>query len=165
MGLPIYKVSDVAKYFRSLTNVEEGDLLSNLKLQKLCYYAQGIALATRGQVLFSEDIEAWQHGPVVPQLYREYAENGSKPISPPEDFSSSEIFHPADIELMNDVYDQYGQFSAWKLRNMTHEEAPWINAYKNPSSKVISLEAIHQFFSGEVDESYRTAYHAKIQAA
>ena len=33
---------DVAKYFLSLCNDEEsGDLISNLKIQKLVYYAQG----------------------------------------------------------------------------------------------------------------------------
>jgi uncharacterized phage-associated protein len=152
-----YAASDVAKYFRSLTNPDVGDLLSNLKLQKLCYYAQGIGIATRGEPLFAEPIEAWQHGPVVPAVYAEYKTHGSSDIPPPEGFDPK-IFDRADIELINDVYNQYGQYSAWKLRNMTHEESPWIDAYKNQTSKVITLEALKEYFSKEVSEEYRAVY-------
>ena len=51
--------------------------ISNLKLQKLCYYAQGLCLAgfTTG-ALFDEDIVAWQHGPVIRELWDTYRVNG-----------------------------------------------------------------------------------------
>lgn len=46
---------DVAKYFLSLCNDEEsGDLISNLKIQKLVYYAQGFSLAINNKPLFKE---------------------------------------------------------------------------------------------------------------
>ena len=45
-------VHDVARYFLSLADDEAGDLLSNLKLQKLCYYAQGFRLALSGKPLY-----------------------------------------------------------------------------------------------------------------
>jgi len=45
--------------------------LSPMKLQKLCYYAQGYALA-EGNELFSDDFQAWQHGPVVYDLYTKH---------------------------------------------------------------------------------------------
>jgi uncharacterized phage-associated protein len=65
-----YTAKQVAEFFLAKTDEDEGDLISNLKLQKLCYYAQGLALAVRDQPLFPEPIEAWLHGPVVPTLYR-----------------------------------------------------------------------------------------------
>lgn len=157
-----YSASNVAKYFRALTNPDDGDLLSNLKLQKLCYYAQGIGIAARNVPLFAERIEAWQHGPVVPNLYQEYKDFGASMIPPPDDFDPT-IFAMADIELMNDVYDHYGQFSGWKLRDMTHSEPPWINAY-NTASKVITLDALRTFFSQEMGDAYRASYLAKVQA-
>ena len=58
---------DVANYFLSIPEYED---LTNLKLQKLVYYAQGIHLAIYGKPLFNEAIKAWEHGPVVPELYR-----------------------------------------------------------------------------------------------
>jgi len=159
-----YAASDVANYLRSLTNEEEGDLLSNLKLQKLCYYVQGVSVAVRDVPLFEEQIEAWQHGPVVPELYHEYSDFGSGNIPSPKDFDPS-IFSKADIGLINDVYDHYAQFSAWKLRNMTHAESPWINAYKNSTCRVITIEALRGFFSQEIEEGYKSSYHGQIQAA
>lgn len=115
---------DVAKYFLSLADEDAGDLISNLKLQKLVYYAQGFHLAIYDEPLFSEPIEAWTHGPVVPDLYHAYKEYGSGFIPIPKDLDDS-IYSDKAKELLDDVYAVYGQFSAWKLRNMTHEEAPW----------------------------------------
>ena len=63
---------DAAKYFLAQVSEDAGDLISNLKLQKLLYYAQGFHLALYDQPLFPEAIEAWTHGPVVPDLYRHY---------------------------------------------------------------------------------------------
>ncbi len=137
---------DVADYFLSKTDEEAGDVISNLKLQKLVYYAQGFTLAVTGKPLFNEPIEAWQHGPVVPDLYHKYKDHGAYGIPAPTnvDFSkfSSEI-----KEILDEVYDVYGQFSAWKLRNMTHEEAPWKNTEKGD---VISLSSMSEYFKTQI---------------
>ena len=137
---------DVADYFLSKTDEEAGDVISNLQLQKLVYYAQGFTLAVTGKPLFNEEIEAWQHGPVVPDLYHKYKDHGAYGIPAPTnvDFSkfSSEI-----KEILDEVYDVYGQFSAWKLRNMTHEEAPWKNTEKGD---VISLSSMSEYFKTQI---------------
>lgn len=41
---------------------------SELKLQKLMYFAQRESLALTGLPLFEEPFEGWIHGPVLPQL-------------------------------------------------------------------------------------------------
>ena len=137
---------DVAEYFLSLNNPELGDSISNLKLQKLCYYAQGFHLALNdGKPLFRDSIAAWQHGPVIPQLYHEYKSYGGNPIPPPE--------HPkinADSKtgkFLSEVFDAYGQFSAWKLRDMTHGEPPWKDT---PSGGSISHESMREYFASLV---------------
>ena len=53
---------DVAEYFLSKSEVDAGDVITNLKLQKLVYYAQGFSLAINNRPLFNEQIRAWQHG-------------------------------------------------------------------------------------------------------
>ena len=71
----------VAQHFLALQDEDAGDLISNLKLQKLLYYAQGIHLALNGQPLYPERIEAWQHGPVVPEIYHAFKEYRARPDS------------------------------------------------------------------------------------
>lgn len=74
------KCTDVAKYFLSLQGNDAGDAISNMKLQKLLYYAQGFALALLDKPLFDEDFEAWAHGPVLRCIYNKY-KNDSNPCA------------------------------------------------------------------------------------
>jgi len=135
--------SNVAKYFLTLSDPDEGDFISNLKLQKLVYYAQGFALAMLGRPLFNEEIQAWAHGPVVESLYHEYKSNGSAGIPVPTDFEPKSCLTDEERSLLDEVWDVYGQFSAWKLRDMTHEEPPWKDA---PDRGVITHEALRSYF-------------------
>jgi uncharacterized phage-associated protein len=118
---------DVAKYFIYRGNSSEDDSVSNLKLQKLIYYAQGYHLALFDKPFFDESIEAWRHGPVCPEIYHEYKAYGAAPIDENISVDFSEIFSSEQIELLEEVYSVFGQFAAWKLRDMTHEESPWKN--------------------------------------
>lgn len=141
---------DVANYFLAKVNPEFGDLISNLKLQKLVYYAQGFSLAILGEPLFDEPIEAWEHGPVVPELYHAYKGYGAEPI-PPVSFAIIDgVFDEEQLDVLEQVHAVYGQFSAWKLRNMTHEEKPWLEAIDE--DKTISHEAMEAFFETLVDD-------------
>ncbi|KJW07325.1 Panacea domain-containing protein [Orientia tsutsugamushi] len=54
---------DVASYFLVLVDRAAGDVITQLKLQKLVYFAQGAHLALFDKPLFKEDIEAWENGP------------------------------------------------------------------------------------------------------
>lgn len=129
-------------YYNRLMMRESGaDLISNLKLQKLLYYAQGCYLAIKDQPLFDEPIVAWDHGPVVEEVYRIYRSNRSNGIQYDEDFN--ENIDPETTDILKQVYSVFGQYSAWGLRNMTHQELPWINTQRNAE---ISQESIKQYF-------------------
>lgn len=136
----------VAEYFICLTDPDVGEIISNLKLQKLVYYAQGFHLAMHITPFFDEDILAWEHGPVVEELYHEYKAYGAQAIPQPKEFDDS-VFSDIQKNLLKEVYEVYGQFSAWKLRNMTHSEAPWI---ETPKNEVISHELMTSFFKDYV---------------
>ena len=86
MGEPV-GVQDVAQYI-----LDTLDGVTTKKLQKLCYYAQGFALAKLKTPLFMDDIDRWQHGPVISSLWREYSQFGSNPIPLPESPLDPEIF-------------------------------------------------------------------------
>ena len=122
---------DVANVFLKLSEPEVGDVITNLKLQKLVYYAQGFHLAVNGSPIFRDPIFAWEHGPVVPDLYHHFKQYGSAALPVPEEEIDKEKFSKEQLELIADVNDVYAQFSAWKLRDLTHSEAPWIETPKN----------------------------------
>jgi uncharacterized phage-associated protein len=131
---------DVAKYFLALQDDEEA--ISNLKLQKLLYYAQGFHLAITGRALFDDDIRAWAHGPVVPAVWREYNRFAGRPIPRPSDFDPA-VLDSETCSLLDEVSSVYGQFSAWWLREMTHSEPPWKST---PSQAVISHAVMETYF-------------------
>jgi uncharacterized phage-associated protein len=153
-----YGVSDIARYFLAKSDADDGDLISNLKLQKLCYYAQGVGLIARGGApLFNERIEAWLHGPVVPILYNEYRHYGRSAIAPVSDLDLSK-YDAEDLMILDDVFDYYGQYSAWRLREMTHTEAPWKDAYAEAENTVITPSVLANFFKDQVSTDYSQTY-------
>ena len=144
--------STVARYFLSKVDEEVGDGISNLKLQKLVYYAQAYHLAMYGEPLFREQVEAWEHGPVVPELYRQYKSYGPGNIPAPANFDPA-AYDERTRGLLDEVYDVFGQYSAWKLRQLTHQERPWIEAYADGArGRVISHGAMREFYKEFVTE-------------
>ncbi|CAH9066242.1 hypothetical protein PSEHALCIP103_03547 [Pseudoalteromonas haloplanktis] len=117
---------DVAKVLVNYQNQEDSDL-SNLKLQKLVWYCLGFCGALTGKKLFDDEIKAWEHGPVVPTLYHELKKFGRNPVELDVNPDLEEKFEKEQLEVIYEVAEVFGKYSAWKLRNMTHEEAPWLN--------------------------------------
>lgn len=144
---PIQRVSVqvVTRWFFNRAE-SAGAELSNLKLQKLLYYAQGRYLARTGEPLFNAPIEAWEHGPVVATIYRECKASGRGPIR--IDLSTwpqGEVDRVAE-RILNAVWSEEGSLAAWKLRQMTHQEPPWKDVYDGTPRKVIPVEAIRDHF-------------------
>jgi len=144
-------VIDIANYILEICREEsEGDeyeLISHLKLQKLVYFCQGYSIAFFNKPLFPDTIEAWPHGPVCPKLYHILKGYGSLPITAsiePEKISLNE----EEKQLVRVVYDTYGQYSAMKLRKISHEEGPWKDTQ---TSAVISCEAMSKYFTARVE--------------
>lgn len=133
----------VAKAFIGMSEPECGDYISNLKLQKLLYYAQGFHIALYGKPFFEEKVVAWQYGPVVIEIYNEYKKYRSGVIDKEriskEDYDLSELTED-QFDLLREVYDVYGQFSALKLMNMTHAESPWKDTKINDEITIDKLE-------------------------
>lgn len=140
-----YKALDIANKIISKTDLEHGDTISNLKLQKMMYYQQGFHLAYFGTPLFDEDIVAWQYGPVVPSVYKEYKSFESNSISTSKEGIS---LSDDEEELFNNVYEEYNQFSAVALMKMTHEETPWKTTEIN---SVISRDKMAAYFKTQIE--------------
>ncbi len=124
----------------SVMKYNSADEISNLKIQKLLYYAQGCALASMGKPLFDDDIVAWKHGPVVENVYQKYHEYGRKGISVIPDYP---VLSPEIEDLLINTYNYFAKYSAWELANLTHREDPWKLTSKN---SVISITLMRNYF-------------------
>ena len=146
-----YNVNDIANtLLRYAENTEGGDLMSNMKLQKMLYYQQGFHLAMFGTPLFDDDLEAWMYGPVVPAVYEAYKSHGREgiPADPDKCFSFDDTKEAA---LFDEVYKVYGKFSAIGLMNMTHDENPW-KSTPTVEGNVIPKDKMRTFFKSRLRE-------------
>lgn len=105
--------------------------LTPMQLNKLTYIAHGIALANDYPDLFSDRIEAWKYGPVIPRLYRATKVYGRDPI--PLELIDEQALPNVNEEtraLLEDVFRKYGHFSAYTLSSLTHQPGtPWEQVY------------------------------------
>jgi uncharacterized phage-associated protein len=141
-----YPAITIAKWFVAYADADEADI-SNLKIQKLLYYAQGHYLARFNVPLFTESIQAWSHGPVVPSVYHEFKSFGSQDVQLKEqdDFTFQDV-NDATTILLLDVWEAYAKFSAWGLRNMTHSEPTWKESFDGNRNVEIPVEQIKNYF-------------------
>ena len=121
-----------------------GEYLTQLKLQKLMYFSQGFNLALYNKPLFNGDIIHRQYGPVVKSLADHFMKKNqsAEPIK--------ELFNIDTIELEGDtlallevVYKRYGQYSSYKLVEISHQTEPWQNTKEG---EIITLESIRKYF-------------------
>lgn len=143
---------DIADFLLQVSSEEEEvTLITQMHLHKLLYYVQGWSLAMRGQPIFPDGIEAWTHGPVVQSLYSAYRDNVDQPIPVPESQTS---LSEEDQDFVKSVWEGYKGYSAGKLRQMTHQESPWILARDGYEShercnQEISQANMRDFFLSE----------------
>lgn len=142
------KAIDVAKYM-IIRAMKDDDPITNMKVQKLCYYAQGVySKLSSGKKLFEETIEAWQHGPVVRDVYTVYAHRRGA-ITTNDDYSNLH-FRKLEQEAVDMTYKYFSQYSAWRLREMTHAEMPWVKNYVEGKKKTIPFSDIYDFFDKSI---------------
>jgi uncharacterized phage-associated protein len=120
------KTIDVASWFiNNNSDILQSDLDGNLKLQKLLYYSQAMHLViNEKQPLFNSRIEAWEKGPVVPEVYRLYRHYDlvNEALGSTDYIFSLDEKQRKILEIVNHVY---GQLSSEELVEQTHIEGPW----------------------------------------
>lgn len=144
-----YSAEDISNWIlnKNLENRRNGKEtvgITNLKLQKLLYYASGVYFLYKKCNLIKEDFVAWKHGPVIKQIYYKYNSNGAKEIQHNRK-SKIEIDNETQ-EILEKMYSKYSQYTAEELRNMTHQERPWKKTSRN---KIIEKDLIKDYFENE----------------
>lgn len=115
-----YSVFDIANWFLSKKQ------MTNKKLQKLCYYAQAWNYALHDFKLMDTEFEAWVHGPVSPALYDRFKSFGYDPIKLINKPDSAIL--EEDVNLLEDIWETYGEMTGNELEILAHREDPWKEA-------------------------------------
>lgn len=123
------------------------EAMSPKKLQKLVYYAYAWNLVINHSKLFDEPFGAWVHGPTLFSLFKKYKEIDLIPQNPsllPSDLS------PKTIDLLNQVWTEYGQYNQYELESIVHQEDPWLKARGQASP----IENCYNFLKDEDIKKY-----------
>lgn len=141
-----YTAMDIANYIVWYVNNGDERLgsLTPLKLQKILYYTTTSFLKEHNELLFSEEFQKWQYGPVVKDVYHEFKTIGVSHILHPKlSLNENAIaifggikhkYDPSEIEndtnvarVIHDVVDKLITKKAFYLVELTHGEDAWKN--------------------------------------
>ena len=148
---PQHDILDVANWFLSKSP------LQHKKLQKLCYYAVSWHYTLLDSTIcIRDEFQAWIHGPVSPPLFSEYKSYGWVPI--PQIAENIPQFSDASVEVLDFVWESYGDLTQFQLENLTHSEPPWQEARGSlpedfKSTAVISVDIMKEFYRELFEES------------
>ncbi len=136
---------DVAQFILE----KKGDM-SPMKLQKLVYYCQAWSLVFDDRPMYHEPVQAWVHGPVIPELYQKH--RGTFEISAKDVNGNIHTLDGEARKTVDGILEVYGDQTPFTLRLLTHQEPPWLEARKgldpeDRSSREISLESMNQYYS------------------
>ncbi len=150
------KVYDAVVVANELIALAKQDSIpvTNMKLQKLVYIAHGYCLAIFDRPLISNDVHAFEFGPVIPTLYNRLKKNGSKPIEHTVQTDSQELVENglANV-IVSKVWDAYKNLDALKLSAITHEaNTPWEEVWQKNRFGIISPDVIKKHYKQLLDE-------------
>jgi len=138
---------DIARYILNKLGI-----MSAMKLQKLLYYSQAWSMVWDEEELFDTDFQAWANGPVLPSIYDQH--RGMFKVGE-DNFIKGDADKVIDdaADTVDKVLEAYGSKTAQWLSNLTHEEAPWLDARNGlptsaRSNHTITKGDIHLFYSG-----------------
>ncbi len=139
---------------------EQGRAITPMKLQKLLYFCHADYVVQFNKGLVKQEFEAWNYGPVIPSIYKEFKSDHKQPIR-----GRASIFDPVtatrkiascalpadEEENVRSLFDFYSRFSAEKLSDLSHaHNGPWRQARSLFSNGLnmdrrIPSELIHRY--------------------
>ncbi len=128
--------------------------IGTAKLHKLLYYVQGYHLAWEGEPAFSDDIEAWEKGPVVASLWRAEKTQGIQ--------DRPEQMRESVRNIITNVLCRLGDETGTDLIAATHAEDPWLDATQGGTviaNQLITHRSLVDYFCTESPDLKRMREH------
>ena len=136
----------VANYFIN-RGKEDSNPFTPLQIQKLAYFSHGWTLGAYHRPLLDREFEAWMHGPVMPVIYHNLSYYGGAPVEKPI-LAHARDFDGDEDDILNQIYNYYGQFDGVRLSRMTHaKDGPWDQTWRRHKRQaVIPDKVIEKYF-------------------
>ena len=151
----MYSSIRIADEFLRLAKESGCKDMSPMKLIKLVYLAHGISLAYSGEPLIYDAVEAWRYGPVIPTLYHQVMEYGSKPVKSINSAGNAEFrcahlgceLDEWAIRCIEVAFESLGNRTAASLCALTHElGSPWDQTIKKNNGGVIPDHLTEEYY-------------------
>lgn len=137
--------------------------VTQIDIQKICYFLHGHHLRDHGEPLIATEFEAWDYGPVQRSLYNSFKHCGAEPIlelatafdpirRKPKELPR--ISHNSAVATIDRHLATYLEIPSFELVNMTHAAGtPWSETRRasNLSANIgmrIDNGLIDRFFEG-----------------
>lgn len=134
----MYKAIDLANYIVDKC-IKDNAPITNPQLQRILYFVQKEFLK-RGSQAFSDYIEAWEFGPVVPNVYYYFCGFGAMPIS----ISRGTVPNlSTDKNIIDNIVENKRSLTPWEAAKETHKiTGAWSKVYNNGkgSQRIIPVD-------------------------
>lgn len=114
------RICDVAQYIFNEYKKISGQIIDEMKLQKLLYYTQRESIAVVNEPMFNDEFEGWKYGPVCRSVRAVYTHDGMNADCFEISFENAYI--------VKNVINEYGVMESWQLSRLSHKEISWKNA-------------------------------------
>ncbi|MCY4491114.1 MAG: DUF4065 domain-containing protein [Thaumarchaeota archaeon] len=116
--------------------------LTHMQINRLAYISHGFTLALENEPLFSDGVQAWKYGPIIPSIYHVLKRYRDSPVpalgycgtlleNAKERLNFINSVIPDNHKsVIKEVLSVYGGFSGLGLSTITHEKgSPWEQCY------------------------------------
>lgn len=134
----IYNAIDIADYIIEISNKDIP--VTNLTIQKMLYYIQVMSLVNTGEPIFTDDIVLWKHGPVIPNVYYKYLDNGIEHL---KKFISSPDIDNDTKKTIEFIYNELKYYNIWELVEMSKASNPY--KYSNKHGIISNKDIIDSY--------------------
>ncbi|OEJ98738.1 hypothetical protein A8C32_05950 [Flavivirga aquatica] len=143
----MYNCFDIAKELLKFAK-EDAVHMGTMKLLKLTYISHGYYLGFKGKPLFSNEVQAWKYGPVIPELYHVTKRFGSRSVDLEiVNLYSENNLNETDKKFLKIIWNNYKKYNGLQLSSKTHEKnTPWDLVYNKVHYKTIDNSVIEEYY-------------------
>lgn len=151
----MYNCFDIAHQFLLFAQTDNRSV-DTMKLLKLTYIAHGWYLGFNGKPLFKNEVQAWKHGPVIPDLYHVIKRYGVGTVSLDiiALYTENKLVDE-DVDFLNSIWEAYKDSSGLELSSRTHKKnTPWHKSYETGVPNIlISNHDIKCYYESKINST------------